>query len=210
MKNIKDILADFGVDLGDKASDFEKAVVENYRTINDYNGKVARVSELETQLSEANDALKKAKETDPAKSAEVEEMRKTIADYQAKDEERRKADAAKAARDEFVGKFDAAVGDKKFASDFIRDTVFDKAFALSSKNPDMAVGSIIDSIVGNSEGVWANPQTSVKKMPSGEGTGGAAGSSATIQNLSDLKGMSVDEIRKHMAEVDKAIENSRE
>lgn len=210
MKNIKDIIGELGIELDEaKLGDFEKAVLENYRTVAEVENKQSRISELEQQLATANEALEAAKNADVSNADEVQAMRDKIAAYEKADEERKAQTEEEKARHEFDEKFGKAVGDKQFVNDIVRGAVADKAYAIAKANPDMDVAAILGGIVGDAEGVWQNPQQTVKKMPAASGNGGSASGTQTIQNIEDLKGMSVEEIRAHMDEVNKVLSNQK-
>lgn len=210
MKNIKDIIGELGIELDEaKLGDLEKAVLENYRTVAEVENKQSRISELEQQLATANEALEAAKNADVSNADEVQAMRDKIAAYEKADEERKAQTEEEKARQEFDEKFGKAVGDKQFVNDIVRGAVADKAYAIAKANPDMDVAAILGGIVGDAEGVWQNPQQSVKKMPAASGNGGSAAGTQTIQNIEDLKGMSVEEIRAHMDEVNKVLSNQK-
>lgn len=210
MKNIKDIIGELGIELDEaKLGDLEKAVLENYRTVAEVENKQSRVSELEQQLATANEALEAAKNADVSNADEVQAMRDKIAAYEKADEERKAQTEEEKARQEFDEKFVKTVGDKQFVNDIVRGAVADKAYAIAKANPDMDVAAILGGIVGDAEGVWQNPQQTVKKMPAASGNGGSAAGTQTIQNIEDLKGMSVEEIRAHMDEVNKVLSNQK-
>lgn len=210
MKNIKDIIGELGIELDEaKLGDLEKAVLENYRTVAEVENKQSRIGELEQQLATANEALEAAKNADVSNADEVQAMRDKIAAYEKADEERKAQTEEEKARQEFDEKFGKAVGDKQFVNDIVRGAVADKAYAIAKANPDMDVAAILGGIVGDAEGVWQNPQQSVKKMPAASGNGGSAAGTQTIQNIEDLKGMSVEEIRAHMDEVNKVLSNQK-
>lgn len=210
MKNIKDIIGELGIELDEaKLGDLEKAVLENYRTVAEVENKQSRIGELEQQLATANEALEAAKNADVSNADEVQAMRDKIAAYEKADEERKAQTEEEKARQEFEEKFGKAVGDKQFVNDIVRGAVADKAYAIAKANPDMDVAAILGGIVGDAEGVWQNPQQSVKKMPAASGNGGSAAGTQTIQNIEDLKGMSVEEIRAHMDEVNKVLSNQK-
>ena len=210
MKNIKDIIGELGIEIDEaKLGDLEKAVLENYRTMAEVENKQSRISELEQQLATANEALEAAKNADVSNADEVQAMRDKIAAYEKADEERKAQTEEEKARQEFDEKFGKAVGDKQFVNDIVRGAVADKAYAIAKANPDMDVAAILGGIVGDAEGVWQNPQQSVKKMPAASGNGGSAAGTQTIQNIEDLKGMSVEEIRAHMDEVNKVLSNQK-
>ena len=210
MKNIKDIIGELGIELDEaKLGGLEKAVLENYRTVAEVENKQSRISELEQQLATANEALEAAKNADVSNADEVQAMRDKIAAYEKADEERKAQTEEEKARQEFDEKFGKAVGEKQFVNDIVRGAVADKAYAIAKANPDMDVAAILGGIVGDAEGVWQNPQQSVKKMPAASGNGGSAAGTQTIQNIEDLKGMSVEEIRAHMDEVNKVLSNQK-
>lgn len=210
MKNIKDIIGELGIELDEaKLGDLEKAVLENYRTVAEVENKQSRISELEQQLATANEALEAAKNADVSNADEVQAMRDKIAAYEKADEERKAQTEEEKARQEFDEKFVKTVGDKQFVNDIVRGAVADKAYAIAKANPDMDVAAILGGIVGDADGVWQNPQQTVKKMPAASGNGGSAAGTQTIQNIEDLKGMSVEEIRAHMDEVNKVLSNQK-
>lgn len=210
VKNVKDIIGELGIELDEaKLGDLEKAVLENYRTVAEVENKQSRISELEQQLATANEALEAAKNADVSNADEVQAMRDKIAAYEKADEERKAQTEEEKARQEFEEKFGKAVGDKQFVNDIVRGAVADKAYAIANANPDMDVAAILGGIVGDAEGVWQNPQQTVKKMPAASGNGGSAAGTQTIQNIEDLKGMSVEEIRAHMDEVNKVLSNQK-
>lgn len=210
MKNIKDIIGELGIELDEaKLGDLDKAVLENYRTVAEVENKQSRISELEQQLATANEALEAAKNADVSNADEVQAMRDKIAAYEKADEERKAQTEEEKARQEFDEKFGKAVGDKQFVNDIVRGAVADKAYAIAKANPDMDVAAILGGIVGDAEGVWQNPQQTVKKMPAASGNGGSAAGTQTIQNIEDLKGMSVEEIRAHMDDVNKVLSNQK-
>lgn len=210
MKNIKDIIGELGIELDEaKLGDLEKAVLENYRTVAEVENKQSRISELEQQLATANEALEAAKNADVSNADGVQAMRDKIAAYEKADEERKAQTEEEKARQEFDEKFVKTVGDKQFVNDIVRGAVADKAYAIAKANPDMDVAAILGGIVGDAEGVWQNPQQTVKKMPAASGNGGSAAGTQTIQNIEDLKGMSVEEIRAHMDEVNNVLSNQK-
>lgn len=210
MKNIKDIIGELGIELDEaKLGDLEKAVLENYRTVAEVENKQSRIGELEQQLATANEALEAAKNADVSNADEVQAMRDKIAAYEKADEARKAQTEEEKARQEFEEKFGKAVGEKQFVNDIVRGAVADKAYAIAKANPDMDVAAILGGIVGDAEGVWQNPQQTVKKMPAASGNGGSAAGTQTIQNIEDLKGMSVEEIRAHMDEVNKVLSNQK-
>lgn len=206
MDNIKDILKANGVELDDeKLKAVESEVLKNYRTKAELDGKTQKVTDLEAQLAKANEALEAAQNADPTKAEEFKAMQDQLAEYKKADEERKAQDAESKAKAEFKAKFDEALGERKFANSIVGNAIFTAAFEKAKANPDMDAKSILDSVTVDEDGIWANPQRDPKRMPGSNDGGGT--DNAPIQSLDDLKGMSVEEVRKHMSEVNKVLEN---
>ena len=75
MKNIFEIMKDYGLEVPeDKKKDFEKAVLENYKTAADYEKQTDTVTNLTEQLNETKEAMKKFEGGDP------EDLKNQIAD----------------------------------------------------------------------------------------------------------------------------------
>lgn len=208
MDNIKDILKANGVELDDeKLKAIEKATLENYRTKAETDAKTQKVADLEAQLAKANEALEAAQSADPKKAEEYKKMQEQLQEYKKADEERKAKDAESAAQAEFEEKFQKELGDKKFANSIVAKAIKTAAYEKSKANPDMKLADVLASVTEDADGIWANPQRDPKKMP-GANDGGGSGNSP-IQSLEDLKGMSVDDIRKHMSEVNKLLEDQQ-
>ena len=205
MENVKQILEKLGIELdAGKADELEKSVLANYRTVGEVDGKNARIKELETQLASASEALKAAQSSDAGNSETIDQLKKQLEEFQAEDQKRKEQEQEVANRTAFEEKFDRAVGDRKFANQLVRGVVLDKAYAMTTANPDMDLPAIIAGIIGDEGGVWENPQQDVKKMP-GSGDSGSSSSTTPIQNLEDVRKMSVDEVRAHRDEIDKLL-----
>ena len=86
MKNIYDILNDFGLEVPeDKRADFDKAWKENYRTKADYDKAVEQRDNYKSQYDTATAELDKFKDVKPEEmQAIIEQLRK---DLKAKDDE---------------------------------------------------------------------------------------------------------------------------
>ena len=207
MENIIQILTGLEIEVPEGKRDaLNKAVAENYKTVAEVNAKAEKIATLEKSLDEANAAIEAAKGADATNADEIAKMQERIKAYEDAEAER----AAEAAEAEKRGAFDAdfekALDGRKFASELTRAAVADKVYGIAANNPDMQVSEIIKSVIGDDD-VFANPQQDVKKMPN---TGiGSTGSNGVIQSLDQLHGMSVDEIRAHMGEIDNLIKNGK-
>lgn len=165
MKDIVAILEEYAADMPEETRKaIAGEVIKNYRTIDEVTKKAERIKELEADKG----ALEKQVTELAASGDEVDELKATVAQYQEK-EEQRKAEAAKAAaREAFRAQFDAAVGDKKFANDLMRETVFDKAYVLCGETSGLGASDALEQVVKDVDGVWLNPQNDVNRMPSGD------------------------------------------
>ena len=207
MENIIQILTGLEIEVPEGKRDaLNKAVAENYKTVAEVNAKAEKIATLEKSLDEANAAIEAAKGADATNADEIAKMQERIKAYEDAEAER----AAEAAEAEKRGAFDAdfekALDGRKFASELTRAAVADKVYGIAANNPDMQVSEIIKSVIGDDD-VFANPQQDVKKMPN---TGiGSTGSNGVIQSLDQLHGMSVDEIRARMGEIDNLIKNGK-
>jgi hypothetical protein len=66
MKNIFEIMKDYGFEVPeDKKKDFEKTVLENYKTVSDYEKQTEKVTSLTDQLNTAKEDIKKFEGVDP-------------------------------------------------------------------------------------------------------------------------------------------------
>lgn len=74
MKNIFEIMKEFGIEIpGDKQKDFEKAVLENYKTVSDYEVQSEKLKTAEGKVTTLTESLDKFKDVD------VDELNNTIA-----------------------------------------------------------------------------------------------------------------------------------
>lgn len=86
MKNIFELMKEFGLELPeDKQKDFEKAVLDNYKTVSDYNVQADKLKTAEEKVTTLTESLDKFKDVN------VEELNQTIAtlktDLENKDKE---------------------------------------------------------------------------------------------------------------------------
>lgn len=166
MKDIKAILE--GCEIPDEQRDtIIREVNENYKTIVEVGKKNDRIAELEEQ----NRALTEQVGNLEGDGEELEKLRKQVQEF-TEAEDRRKADEAESAkREQFRIVFDAAIGDKEFANDLMRETVFEKVYAKCSDQTGASAKDIIEELTKDTDGIWKNPQTDVKKMPASDITG---------------------------------------
>lgn len=80
MENIFKIMKDFGIEMPeDKKKDFEKSVLENYKTVNDYNRQVESLNQANETIKANDNAMKDLQtKLDAFKDVDVTELNKTI------------------------------------------------------------------------------------------------------------------------------------
>lgn len=81
MKNIFEIMKEYGIDmLEDKKKDFEKSVLENYKTVADYNKQVENLNKANDTIKSNDTAMKELRDKlDAFKDVDVTELKNTIA-----------------------------------------------------------------------------------------------------------------------------------
>lgn len=81
MKNIFEIMKEYGVDMPeDKKKDFEKSVLENYKTVADYNKQVESFNKANDTIKSNDTAMKELQDKlDAFKDVDVTELKNTIA-----------------------------------------------------------------------------------------------------------------------------------
>lgn len=81
MENIFKIMKDFGIEMPeDKKEDFEKSVLENYKTVADYNKQVENLNKANDTIKSNDTAMKELQgKLDAFKDVDVTELKNTIA-----------------------------------------------------------------------------------------------------------------------------------
>lgn len=162
MKNIKAIIEDYSEQLDEAQREaICKAVGENYKTVEEWQKKQARISELEEQ----NKALSESIGNLEAESEEVRSLRDQVAKFEADEKQRQADEEAQAKRNSFMDVFDAAVGDREFANGIIRESVFDKVYDQCSNGTGIGAKEALEAITKDADGIWKNPQNDPRMMP---------------------------------------------
>lgn len=81
MKNIFEIMKEYGIDMPeDKKKDFEKSVLENYKTVADYTKQVESLNKANDTIKSNDTAMKELQDKlDAFKDVDVTELKNTIA-----------------------------------------------------------------------------------------------------------------------------------
>lgn len=162
MKGIEQILRDAASKYEFSSDEYVKYVVENtnseYATRKELEEKKARIFALSEELEKMNAQVESGSEAQKT----VDELKAQLEEYK-KAEEERKSNLEKAqAKDKFEAEFKEALGEKKFANEFTKEQVTERAFELRLANPDMEASAILDAVTSGQSNVWANPQMEAK------------------------------------------------
>ena len=158
--DIKEILSGYNL-TENEVDQIVKAVYGNYRSIKELEKKDQRIQELTDQVGDLSAKVDEAAEA----GAKVDELQEVVKQFEEKEQQRRAAAEEQARRDSFAVTFNAEVGERKFANDLIRDTVFEKVYTLCQNETGTGVKDALNSVTENVVGVWISPQTDPSKMP---------------------------------------------
>lgn len=162
MKDINKILAGYGEGLTDEqVTQIIEAVNANYKTINDYTKKTDRLAELEKQ----NEALTEQVGNLEGSGEEVERLRAQVEQFQTAETERKEKEAEAQKREAFRAVFDAAVGEREFANDLMRESIFERVYSSCQDNAGTGAKEKLEELTKDVSGVWKNPQQDINKMP---------------------------------------------
>lgn len=146
MKNIHELLKELGLEIpADKKADFDKAVGENYKTVEEFNRKLEKLNNVEAQLTEAKESLKSFEGVDvSALNGKISELTNSLA---AKDAEynRRIADM------EFDAALDSAISASGAKNAKAVRALLDLDALKASKNRDGDIKAALESVKGEND-----------------------------------------------------------
>lgn len=160
MKDIKAILSEHELD-SSVSEAIIKAVNENYRTIDEVEKKSKRIEELTAQ----NEALTQQVGELEGDGEEIEKLRKQVEDFKEAEKQRKATEAENAKREAFRVMFDAAVGERKFANDLVKNSVFESVYKTCNEDAGAGAKDTLENLTKDMPGVWENPQNAPHKMP---------------------------------------------
>lgn len=127
MKNIFEIMKEYGLEVPeDKKKDFEKAVLENYKTVTDYDNQAKKLDAANDTIKANDTAMKDLQDKlDGFKDVDVSGLNQRIKDLEAE-----KANIQK--------DYDARIADRDF-NDLVKESIA----AVNGKNPK-AITALLD------------------------------------------------------------------
>lgn len=146
MKNIHELLKELGLEIpADKKADFDKAVGENYKTVEEFNRKLERLSNVEEQLTEAKESLKSFEGVDvSALNGKITELTNSLS---AKESEYNQ----KIADMEFDAVLEAAISASGAKNAKAVRALLDLDALKTSKNRDGDIKAAIASVKGEND-----------------------------------------------------------
>lgn len=180
MKNIFEIMKDYGLEVPeDKKKDFEKAVLENYKTVADYEKQTDEVTSLTDQLNTVKEDMKKFESVDPeALKNQISDLNQKLAD---KDTEYQNQIADRDFQDMLKNAIAEAKGKNAKAITALLDV--DALKASKNQASDVAAALKALSEAEDSKMLFGEPQAQVtgRGNPIGTVTNGSGGSTPTAQ-----------------------------
>jgi hypothetical protein len=147
MKNYEQILQELGIEIPeDKKIDLKKNINENYKTINEYNAKVAKMEEYKASLDDVTAKL------DGFKDVNVSELQSRIATLTADLEKEKSGRQADALRVERAAVLDEFLKDKKFVNSITEKSIRNSIMEELEKNTGKSVEKIFDGLTKDKEG----------------------------------------------------------
>jgi len=160
----------------------DKIMAENGKDIEATKSKYSDYESIKTDLKTAQDTIG---ELEKAKG-DTAALQKTIDDYKAADAQREADAKAAAARAGIEARFTTALGERKFAHDYIKGGVltdFEKALA-DEANKGRGDVEIFDALTKDKEGIFASQNPLNVNM--GGGGGGATSDDAAVRAVMGL------------------------
>lgn len=180
MKNIFEIMKDYGLEVPeDKKKDFEKAVLENYKTVADYDKQTDKVTSLTDQLNTAKEEMKKFDGVDPeALNNQIAALNQKLAD---KDTEYQNQIADR----DFQDMLKTAIAEAKGRNAKAITALLDVEALKASKNQKDDVAAALKALseAEDSKMLFGEPEAQVigRGNPIGTVTNGGGGSTPTAQ-----------------------------
>lgn len=158
MKDIRTILSENLELTEEQVKTIADLVNENYKTINEYNKKTERLAQLEEQNSTLTEQVGNLE----GQGEEIEKLRSQVEEFKLAENEQKEKEAEALKRESFKVVFDAAVGNREFANDLIRDSIFNRVYETSDVSN---AKEKLEELTKDVNGVWKNPQQESNKMP---------------------------------------------
>lgn len=163
MPSIEEILTKSGVITeGVDMEALKKAHFAAFKSVGEVKNLTDRITTLEGEKATLEQSVKDYKDIaekfegeDPAA---IEQMKKDFEALKQADDQRRKDEEARASLTAFEQSFNEALGEKKFANDFVRRGVMEEARKAREENAVLGLPEIIENITKDMPGCFENKQ----------------------------------------------------
>ena len=147
MQNYEQILQELGIEVPeDKKADLKKKMVENYKTISDYNKVVEKRDEYKTSLDDVQGKL------DGFKDVNVDDLKGQIATLTTQLAEEKAGRQADFKKQERLAVLDEFLKDKKFVNTITEKSIRDSIMEELEKETGKSVEKIFDSLTKDKDG----------------------------------------------------------
>lgn len=186
MKDIFEILKDNGIEVEEAHhADIRKAVAENYKTVNEHNKKVEKLTE---QVNTANDTITDLKgKLEEAGKVDVKALQDKIKTYEDADKKRKDDEAAASELKALKDRFSPLKGDKTFLNEGTERWIFGEfknALALD-ENKGKSDSEIYEAIIKD-KNIYESPNKIIIP-PVGASGGDDSQRTATLMKAMGLK-----------------------
>lgn len=167
MKNVQELAKEFNLELPDG---FEKKLLENYKTVPEFNKTKEKAEKLEADLKEKDGTIKELNDSISAFDGEkgkLEELQKQVETYQTKEAERVELEKQKSADETIKKSLMEAIGEKEFTNSLVEESIFNKVKEDLGKDENKGKGikDLLDVYTKDVDGVWKNPNEPGPKTP---------------------------------------------
>lgn len=167
MKDIFEILKENGIEVeSDKQADIRRSFAENYKTINEHNKNVEKLTE---QVNTANDTIKNLKnQLADATKIDVKALQDRIKEFEDAEETRKQNETALRETEALKTRFSSLKGENVFLNEGTESWMFEefkKALSLD-ENRSKSDAEIYEAITKD-KNIYQNPNQILKSPPVG-------------------------------------------
>lgn len=162
MENIHEILKGIGIEVPEESkAEFDKAFLENYKTVNDYNNQKTKIDSLNENLKNANDKISELGET--LKSYEgtdetITNLRAQVEDFKQKEQDRINAENLEKEDAELTAKIRNEIGEVEFVNQYTEESIYNSIKKGLKDDTTKGAKQIFDELTKDKEGIFKNPQ----------------------------------------------------
>ena len=182
MKDIFEILKDNGIDVEtEKQADIRKAFAENYKTVNEHNKKVEKLTE---QVNTANDTIKDLNgKLEDANKVDVKALQDRIKKFEDAEAARVQKENAQKETEALKARFSPLKGENKFLNEGTENWIFGEwKNALSLDENKGKSDADIYAAITKDKNIYENPNQLLKSPPVG-GSGNPKGDKAYMDSF---------------------------